>query len=71
MGVPERSSGAISGRAILVAISLLAFGLVNVVRIVVWGADPLWGFGILPPILFFTVLGWLAFRTKFGRESDD
>jgi hypothetical protein len=33
-----------------------------------WGLRPLWAFLILPPILFVSVIGYIAFRT--GLASD-
>ena len=46
----------------------LALGLADVALLLIWGVDPLWGFMILPPILFITALGWLAFRTDFLED---
>lgn len=43
-------------------------GLFNLVLLLGWGLDPLWGFMILPPILFVSVLGWIAFRTGFASD---
>lgn len=68
MDTPEDSSGSVNWRAILAVLSLLAFGLVNVVQLLVWGVNPLWGFMMLPPILLLTVFGWFAFRTGRGRK---
>lgn len=50
--------------AIMVAPFLL-LGLADVVLLLVWGIGPLWGFVILPPILFMVVLGWIAFTNGF------
>lgn len=52
-------------RAALAVAPFLALGLADVLVLLYWGIDPLWGFVILPPILFMTALGWLAFRTGF------
>jgi hypothetical protein len=48
----------------------LALGLGNVILLLGWGIEPLWAFAILPPILFCTVLAWIAFSTDFldGRS---
>ncbi|MFC6975616.1 hypothetical protein ACFQL1_14675 [Halomicroarcula sp. GCM10025709] len=46
----------------------LALGLFDLVLLLGWGLDPLWGFMILPPILFVSVLAWIAFRTGFASE---
>jgi hypothetical protein len=31
------------------------------------GRKPLWGFASLPPILFVSVLAWIAFKNGFAR----
>ncbi|WP_277540202.1 hypothetical protein [Haloarcula laminariae] len=46
----------------------VAIGLFDLVLLLGWGLDPLWGFMILPPILFVSVLGWIAFRTGFASD---
>jgi hypothetical protein len=51
--------------AALATLPFLALGLLDVVLLLEFGLDPLWGFAILPPILFITVLTWLAFSTGF------
>ncbi|WP_181685531.1 hypothetical protein [Halorhabdus salina] len=43
----------------------LALGLADLLLLLGWGLDPLWGFMILPPILFISVLAWIGFRTGF------
>jgi len=55
-------------RAMLAVLPFLALGLADVVLLLVWGVDPLWGFAILPPILFVSVLAWIAFSTGFVGE---
>ncbi|MFQ3295295.1 MAG: hypothetical protein ACI9EZ_002157 [Halobacteriales archaeon] len=60
--------------AALATLPFLALGLFDVVLLLEFGLDPLWGFAILPPILFITVLTWLAFSTGFlddRGQSDD
>lgn len=49
-------------RAALYVAPLLVVGLANAALLLGWGLDPLWAFAILPPILFFAVVGWVAFR---------
>ena len=49
----------------------LLLGLADVVLLLGWGLDPLWGFMILPPILFMSVLAWLGFRTGFVGDRPD
>jgi len=46
----------------------LLLGLADLVLLLEWGLNPLWGFMILPPILFISVLAWIAFRTGFTQE---
>jgi len=67
----EQADAAESGgdrlTAALVILPFLLLGLFDVALLLVWGLDPLWGFLILPPILFVSVLGWIAFRNGFAR----
>lgn len=59
-------------RAALAILPFLLLGLGNVALILGWGINPLWGFMLLPPILFVCVLGWIAFRTGFtGDRTGD
>ncbi|WP_226012285.1 hypothetical protein [Halomicrobium salinisoli] len=53
-------------RAALYVAPFLALGLFDLALLLGWGLDPLWGFMILPPILFVSVLAWIAFRTGFA-----
>lgn len=53
-------------RAALAILPFLLLGLADVVLLLGWGLDPLWGFMILPPILFICVIGWIAFKTGFA-----
>jgi len=55
-------------RAFFAALPFLLLGLADVVLLLKWGLDPLWGFMILPPIIFVSVLAWLAFRGGFVRD---
>lgn len=52
-------------QAAIAVAPFLLLGLADVVLLLGWGLDPLWGFMILPPILFVSVLAWLGFRTGF------
>lgn len=54
-------------RATLAILPFLALGLFAVVLLLGWGLQPLWAFLILPPILFISVLGWIAFKNGFVR----
>ena len=51
--------------AALAIAPFIALGLGDVLLLLFWGLDPLWGFVILPPILFISVLGWIGFRSGF------
>ena len=55
-------------RAALAVLPFLLLGLGNVALILGWGVNPIWGFMLLPPVLFVCVLGWIAFRTGFVRD---
>lgn len=68
--VDESAEGQINRRrAALAILPFLLLGLADVVLLLRWGLDPLWGFMILPPILFICVIGWIAFRTGFVSGS--
>ena len=58
-------------RAALAVLPFLALGLADVVLIVGMGLRPLWGFAILPPIVFVSVLAWVAFSTGFASDRLD
>jgi hypothetical protein len=51
--------------AALAVAPFLAIGLADVILLLYWGIEPLWGFAILPPILFCSVLAWIVFSTDF------
>ena len=55
-------------KATLAVLPFLTLGLLDVVLLLGWGVDPLWGFAILPPILFVSVLAWIAFSSGFVGE---
>ena len=57
-------------RAALAILPFLLLGIADVVLLLEWGLDPLWGFVILPPILFISVIGWIAFKTGFVNGPD-
>lgn len=58
-------------RAILAVLPFLALGIADVLLLLAWGVDPLWGFAILPPILFVSVLAWIAFSTGFVGDRTE
>jgi hypothetical protein len=55
-------------RALLAVTPFLLLGLADVLLLLFWGIEPLWAFAILPPIVFCTVLAWLAFSTDFLED---
>ncbi|AAG19216.1 MULTISPECIES: hypothetical protein [Halobacterium] len=67
MDVPTPTDNRIGSRkqAAVAILPFLLLGLLDVVLLLGWGLDPLWGFVILPPILFISVLGWIAFKSGF------
>jgi len=62
---PARSSGRNRRRAALAVLPFLAIGVGNVVLILLQGLEPLWGFLLLPPVLFCSMLAYLVFSTDF------
>lgn len=71
MMAPETAEDEGIGRkaAALAILPFLALGIADLVLLLLWGLNPLWGFMILPPILFISVLGWIAFRTGFTEAG--
>lgn len=65
-GEPDDDGEVSRRRAALAILPFLLLGLADVVLLLRWGLDPLWGFVILPPILFICVIGWIAFKTGFA-----
>lgn len=61
----EEASGRNRRRAALAVLPFLAIGVGNVVLILLQGLEPLWGFLLLPPVLFCSVLAYLVFSTDF------
>jgi hypothetical protein len=75
MAAPDATDGPLASesgrnrrRAALAVAPFLALGLADVILLLFWGLDPLWGFMILPPILFCSVLAWIVFSTDFLDE---
>jgi len=62
---PDDDSGLNRRLAALAVAPFLALGLADVLLLLGWGIEPLWAFAILPPILFCSVLAWIAFSTDF------
>ncbi|MFC7114837.1 hypothetical protein ACFQH2_07460 [Natronoarchaeum sp. GCM10025703] len=65
----DDSPGTSRIRAALYILPFLLLGLANVALVMVWGAEPLWVFVMLPPIIFITVIGWVAFKYGIGEEQ--
>ena len=57
-------------RATLAVLPFLALGLTAVVLVLQWGLRPLWAFVIVPPILFVSVIGWIAFKYGVGENPE-
>jgi hypothetical protein len=64
----DASGGRNRRRAALAVAPFLALGLLDVLLIYGFGIEPLWAFAVLPPILFVTVLAWIAFSTDFLED---
>jgi len=47
-------------KAAAVVIPLFVLGAGNVVLILQWGLNPVWGALLFPPVVFVSVLGWIA-----------
>ena len=70
MSHPGADAGGRSRRkAALLVTPFLLLGLADVLLLLQWGINPLWGFVILPPILFISVLGWIGFKSGFIRDQ--
>lgn len=65
MADDDVDAGQSRSRALLAVLPFLVLGLVELGLLLRWGIDPLWGFVILLPILFMSVLGWIAFKSGF------
>lgn len=55
-------------RAFLAVLPFLLLGVADVIFLLQGGLDPLWAVMVLPPILFVTVLAWIAFRSGFTHQ---
>lgn len=54
--------------ATLIILPFLVLGVGNLILILQWGLDPLWGFLLMPPILFICAIGWIAIRGGFAEN---
>ncbi|MFB6126332.1 MAG: hypothetical protein ABEJ79_03405 [Halolamina sp.] len=64
----ETAQGRKRAKGVLATLPFLAIGIGDVVLLLIWGIDPLWGFMILPPILFCSVLAYIVFSTDFLED---
>jgi hypothetical protein len=75
MGTPlpteESGESGNRARAAKAVAPFLALGLLDLLLLMGWGVDPLWGFAILPPILFISVLAWIGFKSGFITDHND
>ncbi|WP_162991524.1 hypothetical protein [Halostella salina] len=69
--IPDDGGDGNRKRAALYIAPFVVLGVGNLLLILTWGVNPLWGFAILPPILFISVIGWVAFKGGFVHERDD
>jgi hypothetical protein len=68
MAATSDRSGYDRKRAALAVTPFLLLGLGDLLLLLWWGLDPLWGFMILPPIAMMSVLAWIAFRGGLARD---
>lgn len=65
-GSVEPASGVDRRRAAVAAVPFLTVGCFNLLLILLWGADYLWGFVVLVPVVFMSALAWIAFKETGG-----
>jgi hypothetical protein len=71
MAVPTPDDGGGNRRrAALAVLPFLALGFADLALLLGWGLEPLWGFVILLPILFVSVLAWIAFKSGFVHSNE-
>lgn len=46
--------------AALIVVPLFLLGAGNVVLILQWGLNPVWGLLLFPPVFFISAIGWIA-----------
>lgn len=64
----EDGDGLSRRHAVYAVLPFLGLGIADVILLLQWGLDPLWGFMILPPIIFVSVLAWVAFRGGLAQD---
>lgn len=55
--------------ALIVVVPLFVLGAGNVVLILQWGLNPVWGALLLPPVVFVSVLGWIALQNGLAGDG--
>jgi cobalamin synthase len=55
-------------QAFLATLPFVGLGVADLLLLLEYGLDPLWGFMILPPIAMMSVLAWIAFRGGLARD---
>ena len=69
MNEASSSTNGLTGRrAGLYVAPFLLLGIADVLLLLWWGIDPLWGFVVFPPIAFISVIGWIAFKSGFVSD---
>jgi hypothetical protein len=58
-------------KAVLAILPFVALGVADVILLLFWGLDPLWGFMILPPIIAISILGYIGFKHGFIQNAGD
>lgn len=58
-------------RALLAVAPFVLLGFMSVGMLLLWGPNPLWAVMVLPPILFVSVLAWIAFRSGFTHSRTE
>ena len=66
MGEGDDSGGRNEGpnarrrKAALIVVPLFVLGVGNVLLILQWDMNPVWGVLLVPPVIFISALGWIA-----------
>lgn len=56
-------------RAAIAVLPFIALGVGDIILLLFWGLEPLWGFVILLPIMFCAVLAWIVFASGFDNKG--
>jgi hypothetical protein len=58
-------------KAAVIIVPFLLLGIGNVLLILQWGLDLVWGLLLVPPVLFISAMGWIAISGGLvDRESE-